>query len=168
MTTKLFALEELEKIATSLHIPLWLYGSFAVEILTHEEIHPEGDIDVACEKLRDYKVLLSVLPQHGYTLVTASKWKASEFGNAYNAKLRSQSGVEIDISYIKGEIGLHYTKNYIPDLEHVRVFTFSPADLLKMYKNFGERNPRQNTLKIELLERVIEKTKEVIISSQVV
>ncbi len=87
-----------------------------------------------------------------YILIKENYWKAIKSGKAYNAKIKAPNGVEIDISFIKGEIEVVYEKNIIPILNCANIHIFSEKDLLRIYKKFGKRNPEQNDLKVKLLK----------------
>lgn len=127
-----------------------------MEILTSTLINPSGDINIACLKVKDYKAIIKELStQHGYTIIQENIWKAIKSGNAYNTKFKASNGIEVDISFIKGEIEVAYEKNIIPSFEYKNIHIFSVKDLLRMYKKFGKRNPKQNDQKIELLKSIL-------------
>lgn len=155
---KIATLSNIDAIATKSQVNAWLHGSVAVEILANVEVNKDADIDLVCKTLKDRNILIKELVEHGYVLNKDFSWKATHFGKGHTAKLTSPEQIDVDVAYIKGEIHVAYKTNQL--LSQKNIHLFSVDDLLKIYRTFGERNPKKNKVKIQLLESYIVRNKK--------
>lgn len=135
----------------------FLYGSFAICVYADQPLVQAHDIDLAFNTRQEHDRAVNLLEQaRHYVRVTQSKWESETGEESINTKLNSPDGLEVDLSYTRGDLELTLDPKRTIIIDDVAIPILSLDDLKKSYQRFFDEKPHASQ-KIDLVESLKDK-----------